>query len=40
LPWHRDLGHLEGNIPAVAHDLGANLDQLLAQAESTSILPK
>ena len=25
LPWHRDLGHLEGNVPAVADDLRADL---------------
>src|SRR5216683_6074352 len=28
----RDLGHLKGRVAAVAHDLGADLDQLLAQA--------
>jgi len=32
LPWHRDLGHLERDIAAVADDLGADLDELLAQA--------
>ena len=29
LPRHRKLRQLESDIPAVAHDLGANLDQLL-----------
>ena len=32
LPWRRDLGHLEREIAAVADDLGADLDELLAQA--------
>src|SRR6516162_3668227 len=32
LLWHRDLGHLEGDVAAVADHLGADLDQLLAQA--------
>jgi hypothetical protein len=32
LPRHRDLGHLEGHVPTVADGLGADLDQLLAQA--------
>ena len=32
LPRHRDLGHLECDVAAVAHDLGADLNQLLAQA--------
>src|SRR3977135_404343 len=32
LPWDGDLGHLEGDIAAVADDLGADLDQLLLQA--------
>ena len=32
LSRHRDLGHLKGRVAAVAHDLGADLDQLLAQA--------
>jgi hypothetical protein len=31
LSRHRDLGHLKGRVAAVAHDLGADLDQLLAQ---------
>ncbi len=29
--WDGDLRHLESDIAAVAHDLGADLDQLLAQ---------
>jgi hypothetical protein len=29
---HRDLGHLEYDITAVAHHLGTDLDQSLAQA--------
>jgi hypothetical protein len=32
LSRHRDLGHLKGRVAAVAHDLGADLDQLVAQA--------
>src|SRR5271165_3863045 len=32
LPRHCHLGHLEGGVAAVAHDLGTDLDQLLAQA--------
>jgi len=28
---HRDLGHLEDGVAGVAHDLGPDLDQLLAQ---------
>jgi hypothetical protein len=32
LTRHRDLGHLEGEVAAVADDLRADLDQLLAQA--------
>src|SRR5262249_17830443 len=32
LPWDGDLGHLEGDIAAVAHDFCADLDQLLLQA--------
>ncbi len=30
-PWHRDLLQLKSDIAAVARDLRANLDQLLAQ---------
>ena len=32
LPRHCDLGHLKCDVTAMAHDLGADLDQLLAQA--------
>ena len=32
LPRHRDLGQLEGDVAAVADDLGADLDQLLEEA--------
>ena len=28
---HRDLSHLEDGVAGVAHDLGPDLDQLLAQ---------
>jgi hypothetical protein len=30
LPRHCDLGHLEGDVAAMADDLGTDLDQLLA----------
>jgi len=32
LPGNGDLGHLEGDVAAVVHHLGADLDQLLLQA--------
>jgi hypothetical protein len=32
LPSYRDFGHLERDVAATAHDLGADLDQLLAEA--------
>ena len=32
LPCDGDLGHLEDNIAAVAHDFRADLDQLVLQA--------
>src|ERR1700752_4950817 len=32
LPRHRGLGHLDRDVATVADDLGADLDQLLAQA--------
>jgi hypothetical protein len=35
-----DLGHLEGDITAVAHDLRANLDQLFLQARQRPILDR
>ncbi len=31
LPRHRTLRQLEGDLPSVAHDLRADLDQLLPQ---------
>jgi hypothetical protein len=31
LPWDRDLGHLEGDIAAVADDFRANLDEFFLQ---------
>jgi hypothetical protein len=31
LSWDRDLGHLESDIAAVAHHLGADLDRFLLQ---------
>jgi hypothetical protein len=31
LPWDCDLGHLEHDVAAVAHHLGADLDQLLLE---------
>ena len=33
-----DLGHLEGDIAAVAHDLRANLDEFLFEARQRPIL--
>ena len=42
LPWHRNFGHLERHVAAVADDLGTDLDQLLAQAgqrDDTTLLP-
>ncbi len=39
-PWNRDLGHLEGNIAAVAYELGADLDQLLLQAGQRPVLDR
>jgi hypothetical protein len=33
-PWHGDLGQLERDIAAMAHHVGADLDELLAQAGS------
>jgi len=40
LPWDGDLGHLEGDIAAVAHDFRADLDQLLLQACSDQSLDR
>jgi hypothetical protein len=36
----RNLGHLEGNTAAVAHDLRADLDELLLQARQRPILDR
>src|SRR5580704_14672594 len=36
--WRTDLGHLEGDIAAVADDLRADLDQLLLQAGQGPVL--
>src|SRR5450830_2135642 len=38
LPWDSDLGHLEDDVTAVAHDLRADLDQLLLQARQRPVL--
>ena len=38
LPWDGDLGHLEGDIAAVADDLCADLDQLLFEARQRPVL--
>jgi len=35
--WRTDLGHLEGDVAAVAHDLRADLDELLLQARHRPI---
>jgi hypothetical protein len=32
LYWHRELGHLEYDVAAMADTFAADLDQLLAQA--------
>src|SRR6266516_253994 len=37
---HRDLGHLEDDVAAMAHDLGADLDQLLFQARQRPLLDR
>ena len=39
-PRHRNLGHLEGDIAAVADDLRADLDQLLLQAGQRPVLDR
>jgi CubicO group peptidase (beta-lactamase class C family) len=36
LPWHRHLGHLEGDVAAMAQNPGANLGQVLAGARHRS----
>ena len=35
---HRDLGHLEDDVAAMAHDLGVDLDELLPQARQRPLL--
>ena len=35
-----DLGHLEGDITAVAHDLRADLDQLFLQARQRPVFDR
>ena len=39
-PRHRDLGHLEDDVAAMAHDLGADLDELLPQARQRPLLDR
>ncbi len=38
VPWHSDLGQLEGDIRVMAHDLGPDLEQLLAQRSTANAL--
>ena len=38
LPRHRNLRQLESDVPAVAHDLGTNLDQLLPERGQRPVL--
>ncbi len=40
LPGNGDLGHLEGDAPAMADDLGADLDQLLLQARQRPVFDR
>ncbi len=40
LRWYGDLGHLESHVAAVADNLGADLDQLLAQQPELQTLPQ
>src|SRR5215471_21820240 len=40
LPWDGDLGHLEGDIAAVAHYLRADLDQLVLQGRQRPVLDR
>jgi hypothetical protein len=37
LPWDGDLGHLEGDVATVAHDLRADLDQLQVLKELADV---
>ena len=39
MPWDGDLGHLEGDVAAVADDLGADFDQLIEAFKSAATLP-
>ncbi len=38
VPGHGDFGQLERDVATVAHDLGPDLDQLLAQARMRPVL--
>ncbi len=38
VPRHGDFGQLERDVPGMAHDLGPDLDQLLAQGGQRSVL--
>ena len=38
--WHGDLGRLEGQVAAVADDLGADLDELLPQGRQRPALDR
>ncbi len=38
VPRHRHLGQLERDVPPVTDDLGADLDQLLAQSGQRPVL--
>jgi hypothetical protein len=40
VPRHGDLGHLESDIAAVAHELRADLDQLRPQADQRPVLDR
>ena len=40
LLWDGNLGHLEGDVTAVAHDLRADFDQLLPQARQRPVLDR
>src|SRR5262245_4836145 len=40
LPCNGDLGHLEGDIAAVAHDFRADLDQLVLQTRQRPVLDR
>ena len=40
LPWDCDLGHLEHDVAAVAHHLGADLDQLVLQGRQRPVLDR